>query len=80
MKARNSFELNINMDNAPIAHGNGGSEIARILRGIAALVEYSAGPDQGLETWRLRDANGNSVGRAQWESEDQHEEEEDDDV
>lgn len=56
------FNLKINTESDAFQEGNAGSEVARILRSIAARIEKESGPIM-LTSWRVMDVNGNSVGQ-----------------
>lgn len=56
-----------------------GTELARILRALADRIDGEALDDQEEATYVLRDANGNKVGTADWESDLVDEDDEDDD-
>ena len=59
-----TLNISINTDNAAFESENLGSEISRILKSYAYAIESVIDPDTSweLET-RLRDINGNTVGR-----------------
>jgi len=57
------FKLELATDNAAFDN-HAGREVARILRKLAAEVEH--GLFAGRDNTKLRDINGNTVGRAEW--------------
>ncbi len=58
------FRLEINCDNDAFQAGAVDSEVARILRSLAEQIEHGTGDD----SYWIVDANGNSVGRAVYDS------------
>lgn len=58
------FKLEMDLNNAAFSDGDGAEELARILDDLAKRVATTPFPTTG--EFRLRDSNGNTVGKARY--------------